>query len=172
MFASRFYRRTREAALASALFLALGSAAYASPGFGHGGAHGPGGPGARGAHVEQVIAQLKSQLNLDTSQQVAFDNAVAAAKAAREATRTEHEKVRAAVQAELASAAPDLAKIAGLADQAQAANQAQRRQVRDQWLQLYATFRPEQKLVVRDAMAKRMERMEGIRSKIRAHRGS
>ena len=166
---SHVLHRSRQAAVASALVLALGSTAYAAgPGFGPGG---PGGPGARGAHVEQVIAQLKTQLNLNTSQQVAFDNAVAASRAARETGRTEHEKVRAAMQAELATPAPDLARVAAIADQVQATMQAQRTAVRSQWLALYGTFSAEQKLVVRDALAKRAERMEQFRDKMHSRMG-
>lgn len=164
MFTSRFCRRGREAALASALFLAIGSAAYADPGHGPGGPWGHGGP--RGAHVEQVIAQLKSQLNLNTSQQLAFDNAVAATRSARETGRAERERVHAATRAELGNAAPDLAKIAQMADQARTAGQQLHTQVRDQWLALYATFTSEQKLVVRDALVRRMERMDAFRARM------
>jgi hypothetical protein len=166
---SHVLQRSRQAAVASALVLALGSAAYAAgPGPGAGG---PGGPGPRGAHVEQVIAQLKTQLNLNTSQQVAFDNAVAASRAARETGRAEHEKIRGAMQAELATPAPDLARVAAIADQVQATMQAQRTAVRNQWLSLYATFSAEQKLVVRDALLKRAERMEQFRDRMHSRMG-
>jgi hypothetical protein len=49
-----------------------------------------------------------------------------------------------------------------------------RQDVRKQWLQVYATFSPEQKAVVRDALAKQMARMEAMGAKMRAHmqRGS
>jgi hypothetical protein len=163
MFASHFCRRTRQAALASALVLALGGTAYAEPGqqFGH---HGP---GARAAHVEGVIAQLRTQLNLNTQQQVAFDNALAASKAAREGARAELAKVHAAMQAELAKTAPDLRKVSDLGEQVRASLQAQHRQIRDQWLALYDTFDAQQKLVVRDALAKRAERIGQFREKMR-----
>jgi periplasmic protein CpxP/Spy len=158
---------TRRAALASALFLAVGTTAYAGSGHGpHGHGH-----GARGEGVHAVIAQVRAQLNLNTQQQLAFDNAVAASKAARQNGRSERETVHAAMQAELAKPAPDLRAVAAAADQAQAANQAARRQVREQWLALYDTFTPEQKLVVRDALAKRAQRMEAFRDSMRERFG-
>jgi hypothetical protein len=114
---------------------------------------------------------VRAQLNLNTQQQLAFDNAVASSKAARQNGRAEMEKVRAAMQAELAKPSPDLRAVAAAADQAQAANQAARRQVREQWLALYDTFTPEQKLVVRDVLAKRAERAERFREHMRGRVG-
>lgn len=164
MFNSRFRRRASQAVLASALFVAIGAAAQPGPGAGPG----PGfGPHPRGAHVEQVIAHLRTQLNLDTQQQLAFDNAVAAGRAAREQARAEATNVRDAVRAELASATPNLRRITELGDQARAQLATRHAQVREQWLALYETFSPQQKQVVRDAMLKRMERMEQFREKMR-----
>lgn len=161
MFQSRFCRRSRQAALASALFLAFGATAYA-----HGPGFGPHGGGARGAHLEQIIAQVKDKLALDSSQQVLFDNAVAVSKSARDSGRAEFERVHSAMRAELAKAEPDLASLAAIADEAQLKGQALRRQVRDEWLKVYATFSPGQKQVVRDLLARRMERFEHFRSRM------
>ncbi len=44
-----------------------------------------------------------------------------------------------------------------------------RKQVRTQWLNLYATFSPDQKAVIRDMLQKRMARMESFRQKMREH---
>jgi Spy/CpxP family protein refolding chaperone len=153
-------RRTRQAAVASALFLALGAAAYA-----HGPGHGHRGHGAHnhGAGFERVIAHAKEKLALDTSQQQMFDNTVALTRSAREAGRAEIAKLKDATRAELAKPAPDLAALAAIADSAQAQGQEIRRQVRDEWLKLYATFSPEQKTVVRDILAKRLERQDRMR---------
>lgn len=162
MTADRIARPARVAVLASALFLAAGSAAWAGPGPGHFG------PGPRGAaHVEHVIAHLKSQLNLNPSQQVAFDNAVAASKAARQTIRTDMEQVRAAAKAELANPAPNLRTLTQLREQAHAKAQQTMNPVREQWLQLYDTFSAEQKLVVRDALARRMDRMDAFRERMK-----
>ena len=75
------------------------------------------------------------------------------------------------MKAELAKAEPDLAAVAVLADTAQAAGQSLRNQVRAEWLKLYATFSPSQKLVVRDQLAKRMERFERFHERMAARFG-
>ena len=142
--------------------LAAGAASAQAHGPGPGPGRGPGGPAA----IEQVIASLKTQLNLDTSQQSMWESVAANAKAAHTTARTGMEQVHAAFVAELAKAEPDLASVAALSDQAQANATAARKQIRDQWLSLYATFTPAQKTVVRDALAKRVERMETFRARM------
>jgi Spy/CpxP family protein refolding chaperone len=112
------------------------------------------------------IAALKGQLNLNTSQQSLWDNAVAAGKAARESARANMQKVHDALQAELAKPEPDLAAVAAAADAARNANAATHRQVRDAWLNVYGTFTPDQKAVVKTALQKRMARMERFREKM------
>jgi periplasmic protein CpxP/Spy len=152
--------------LAAAALLAMaaqGALAQPGGGPGHGPGHGPGG----GFAIENVLASLKGQLSLDTSQQAKWDAVVAQSKAARDTGRANMEKVREALNAELAGSAPDFAAVATLADAAQASNQALRKQVRDQWLALYASFTPAQKVVVRDAVKARMGRMESMREKFR-----
>ena len=164
---------TRLAALAATAVLALtGTVAMAQPAFGHGAGHPHAGPG--GMEIEHVLGSVKGQLNLNTSQQVIWDNAVAQTKSAHETGRANMQKVHAAMTAELAKAEPDLAAVAAVSDSVQAGNQALRQDVRKQWLQVYATFSPEQKAVVRDALAKQMARMESMAAKMREHmqRGS
>lgn len=153
---SRFCHRHRRVGLAaSALFfsLAAGVAAAQGPMPVHMGHRGP-------AHFEAVIAQLKGQLNLDTSQQVLWDNAIATTKAAHEQGRALREKVRAAAQSELAKPEPDLAAMATIVDDALGQGHALHKEARDQWLKLYATFSPAQKGVVRDALQERFKRFE------------
>ncbi|MFO1324932.1 MAG: periplasmic heavy metal sensor [Burkholderiales bacterium] len=164
--------KTRNArwtgAVAAALF-AMGSyAALAQPGGGMRG-YGPGpgaGPGG-GFAIEQVMASLKSQLELNTSQQMMWDNAVAQSRAARESGRAVMEQAHAALTAELAKNEPDFAAVANAADAAHANAQALRKQVRDEWLKLYATFSPAQKAVVRDAVKARVARMDEFRNGMR-----
>ena len=153
------FRRAGLIGAATLMLTAFGAAALAQ---------GPGMHGHRGHHggIERVIAQVKDKLALDTSQQVLWDNAVAATKSARQAGRAEREKVHTALQAELSKAEPDLAALAAAADAAQSSGQVLRRQVRDEWLKLYATFTPAQKLVVRDQLAKRTERFERFRERM------
>ena len=150
----------RWSAVAAGALLAFGvNGAMAQPG--------RPGPAGHGLEVEHVIAALKSQLNLNTSQQVMFDNAVAASKAARGTFRQNMEQVHTVLNNELAKSEPDLAVVAAAADAAQANTQTLRKQVRDQWLALYATFSPTQKAVVRDAIKSRVARMEAFREKMR-----
>jgi Spy/CpxP family protein refolding chaperone len=167
---SRFHRKPLAvAAIAAMLVASTGAFAQGHGPRGHGHHAHHGGPGGQ---IEQVIARLQSELALNSGQQVMFDNAVAAAKAAREAGRGEFQRVREAMRAELAKAEPDFAAVAAIADQAQANGQAARRQVRDEFLKLYATFTPAQKQVVKDAFNERMARFEKFREKMKERRGA
>jgi hypothetical protein len=146
----------------AAALLAVGvQGALAQPGGGPGHGHG------HGFAIEQVLASLKGQLSLNTSQQLMWDNAVAQTKAARAAGRTNFGSVRTALNAELAKTEPDFAAVAAAGDAVQASNQTLRKQVRDEWLKLYATFSPVQKGVVRDAVKARVARMETFREKMK-----
>jgi periplasmic protein CpxP/Spy len=155
---------TTVATLAAATVVAFSGAALAQPGHHHGG------PG-QGPDFVHVFMALKSQLNLNTSQQAMWDAAVAQSKSARDAGRANFDKVRTAMTAELAKPEPDLAAVAAVADDAQAANTALRKQIRGQWLALYATFTPDQKAVVKDALNKRVARMEKFREKMMQRQG-
>ncbi|MGE5170663.1 MAG: periplasmic heavy metal sensor [Rudaea sp.] len=150
---------TRLAAVFAAALVGLAGTALALP-FGHG--HRGGGD------VVMAIAHLKDQLNLNTAQQAMWDNAVAAGKAARETARTNTQNVRQTLSAELAKPEPDLAAVAAAADTARDANAALHTQVRAAWLNLYGTFTPEQKTVVKNVLLERMSRMEQFREKMRA----
>jgi Spy/CpxP family protein refolding chaperone len=153
----------RLAAVAAAAVLALtGVAALAQPGPMH--MHG-GGPGG-GIEIEHVLGAVKGQLNLNTSQQLMWDNAVAQTKAAHAAGRANMQQAHDALTAELAKPEPDLAGLAAVADSVQTNNQTLRHGVRDQWLKLYATFTPEQKAVVKTALATRVARMDAMRARM------
>jgi Spy/CpxP family protein refolding chaperone len=144
------------AAVAAAALIGLSGAAAAQP-MHHG--HG-------GGDVVMSIMRLKSQLNLNTSQQTMFDNAVAAGKAARATARANMHKVHDTLTAELAKPEPDLAAVSAAADSARNANAALHAQVRDAWLNLYATFTPEQKTIVRNALTQRLAKIEQFRQKM------
>jgi len=157
-------RIARWSGVMAAALLAVGAqGALAQPGGGPGHGHGHGG----GFAIEHILGSLKGQLNLNTSQQLMWDNAVAQTKAARTTGRTNFESVRTVLNTELAKAEPDFAAVAAAGDAVQASNQTLRKQVRDQWLQLYATFSPTQKGVVRDAVKARVARMEAFRDKMK-----
>ena len=167
-----FHRTFRTIAGIAAVAVAIGlgsAAALAQPaGAAHGphGAHGMGGPDEMIGHL---IAHAKGQLNLNTMQQGMFDTAVADSKAAREAGRALHEKVKATLQAELAKPEPDLAAVAAAADAAVDQGRDKRKAIRAEWLALYATFTVEQKAVVKDLLQKRLAHAESFREKMREH---
>ena len=151
---------TRLAVLAAAALITTGSA-LAQPMHHH-----HGGPG--GGDVAMAIAALKGQLNLNTSQQQQWDNAVAATKAAHAQMRANFQQLQGAMTTELAKAEPDLAAVAAIGDNVRAQNQALHKQVRDNWLAIYATFSPDQKAVVRDSLNQRISRMQQMRQKFQA----
>jgi Spy/CpxP family protein refolding chaperone len=153
---------SRLAAITAAAIMAVTGVAAAQPYHGRG--HG-------GGDFMMAIAGVKAQLNLNTSQQAMWDSAVAAGKSARDNARANRQKVHDALTAELAKAEPDLAAVAAAADVARDAGAAAHRQVRDAWLNLYGTFTPEQKGVVKNAMQQKLARMEQFRERIRQHHG-
>jgi Spy/CpxP family protein refolding chaperone len=164
---NRLTPRRVAAAAAATLVLAFAGGALAQPAGGHGGGH-PGMMGGGGDEMlGHLIAHAQAQLKLNTSQSTMFDNAVAQTKAAYATGRTLHQKGKDALTAELAKPEPDLAAVAAVADSTQQQGTALRHQVRDTWLQLYATFSPEQKAVVRDLLQQRMARMESFRQKMK-----
>ena len=127
--------------------------------------------GAHGGGIEQMIPRAleraKPSLNLDPSQLAMWDSVVAQGEAARQAGWANLQTARDALTTELAKAEPDLAAVAAAADGVEQQNRALRRQVRDQWLALYATFTPEQKAVVRGVLQRKVARAEAFRQKIR-----
>jgi len=143
-------KRMILAALASSALAALGLPALAQP------LH-EGSPLA-------MLGRVQAQLNLNTSQQLQWDNVVAQGMSARTAARANFEQVNAALQAELAKSEPDFAAVAAVADGVQQQNAALRRQTRDAWLALYATFNPEQKATARDAIKAGIEHMQARRA--------
>lgn len=124
-----------------------------------------------GGDIVASIAALKDQLNLNTSQQALWDSAVAAGKTARQGARASMQTVQNTLRAELAKPEPDLAAVAAAADAARDAAGAAHRQVRDAWLNLYATFSPDQKAVVKAALQKRLARMDAFREKMQQRHG-
>ena len=111
-----------------------------------------------------MIAALKDKLNLNTSQQQQWDSIVAQGQAARQAAHGVFDQLKAATQAELAKAEPDLASLAAQADAIHQQNATVRKSVRDAWLALYATFSADQKAVVRDAIVAKLARLEQFRA--------
>ena len=163
--------KLRKTTIAAATALALtlgGAAALAQP------AHGPHGHGAPGDMIGHLIQKAQPQLNLNTSQQQMFDAAVASSQAARETGKSLFDSVKNTLNAELAKSEPDLAAVAAASDNAQAQGQALHKQIRGQWLALYATFTPDQKAVVKTTIQQGMAKAEAFRSTMhqRMHGGA
>ena len=158
---------SRVAAIAAAALIGISGIAAAQPQPRH---HGPQGQHGGGDFIS-AITGLKSELNLNTSQQAMWDSAVAAGKTARDNTRAERQKIRATLDGELAKAEPDLAAVAAAADGARNAGATVHRQVRDAWLALYGTFTPDQKTVVKNELKDKLARADSFRQKMREHHG-
>ena len=125
-------------------------------------------------HGEQFlahIAEVKSQLNLDASQQALWDSAVAAGKTAREAGRGRRDSIRQVVAEEAANTTPDLGRIASATDKVRDSNTTDRRAARDQWLKLYATFRSDQVAVVKTMLNNRLSRMDSFGDRMKKRFG-
>jgi Spy/CpxP family protein refolding chaperone len=177
-FDSMTSRSARRLALAAAVALALACAAPAAIAQPAGGS--PGGPGMHAMHgmhdggsldalLPHLLHKAKAALNLNTSQQVQWDNAVAQGKLAHTQMRANRQQAKDALKAELAKPAPDLAALAASADAIEQQNRTLRRDARAPWLALYATFSPEQKAVVRDLLQQRLERAESFRERMHDH---
>jgi len=112
----------------------------------------------------EMLASMKSQLNLNTSQQQQWDNALALSQAAHTAMHASFKQGHAALQAELAKPEPDFAALASAADSSRDQIASAERQARDAWLALYATFTPEQKGIARDAINAKIQEMQARRA--------
>ena len=111
-----------------------------------------------------MLGKVKSDLKLNTSQQLQWDAVIAQTKAAHDTGRTNFEQLKTALQAELAKPEPDFAAVAAIADGVRDQHAALHKQTRNAWLALYATFTPEQKAVARDAIKAGIERMQERRA--------
>jgi hypothetical protein len=122
--------------------------------------------------IESALFAAKSQLNLNTSQQQAWDQAVADTKAARQQGRTNAQALQQQLQSQLAgTGALDLGALAATGDQVQQQNQALRVKVRNEWIALYNTFSDEQKAVVKQIVAQRISRMQQMRERFQQRQG-
>ncbi len=119
---------------------------------------------AHGGSPLQMLKQIKSQLQLNTSQEQQWDAVVAQEKAAHATARASSAQVQAALQTELAKPEPDLAAVATLSDGVRQQNETLRKQTRDAWLALYANFTPEQKTLARDTIKTGLDRMAARRA--------
>ena len=117
-----------------------------------------------GGNPLAMLGKAKSDLKLNTSQQLQWDAVVAQTKAAHDAGRTDFEQLKTALQAELAKPEPDFASVAALADGVRDRNATLHKQTRNAWLALYATFTPDQKAIARDTIKAGIDRMRERRA--------
>jgi hypothetical protein len=108
----------------------------------------------------ELLAHLKAQLNLNTSQLQQFDAAVTQTQTARDTIQANMLQLRTALKAQVDTGAPDFDALAAQADTLQPQNLAARKQARSAWLALYDTFSSEQKGVVVAAIQARWARMQ------------
>jgi Spy/CpxP family protein refolding chaperone len=163
MFGKKLRSLTVAAAAGIAMTLGAGYLA-AQPAAGPHGSHG----GPDGA-LAGLIMHAKSQLNLNSSQQVMFDAAAANTKTAFQSGKALHQRVKDAMTAELAKPEPDLAAVAAVEDDVAQQGKTLRQSVRGNWLALYATFTPEQKAVVKTLLQARVAQAESFRQKMHDH---
>jgi len=116
-----------------------------------------------------MLEKIKSQLELNTSQEQQWDAVVAQSKAAHSAEDANFAQVHTAMQSELAKPEPDFAAVAAVSDGVRQQNEALRKQTRDAWLALYANFTPAQKALARDTIKAGLDRMAAHGA---AHRGA
>ena len=96
----------------------------------------------------------------------------AAERAAHRVTRVRAVANDLAVRLATGAERADLAAVAAASDSARNANAALHAQVRDAWLNVYSTFTPEQKGVVKDALSQRMAKMQQWREKMQQRHSS
>jgi periplasmic protein CpxP/Spy len=160
-------KTSRAALLAAALALAVGgNAALAQTD-----AAPPAATHAMHAHAAHggdalmgTLFRLHTQLGLDSSQQMQWDNAVAQSKDARAQGASLRQNAKATYDAELAKDQPDLAAVAAAADAAQSQGLELHKSVRNAWLGVYANLSPTQKTMVRDALRERAADMADSRA--------
>jgi len=126
--------------------------------------------GCAGVHAVDSEA-TRATSNAVAASAPSSDAARAQTLAARDRMVAGRNDVRAKVEAELAKPDPDLAAVAALFEAAEEQGRALRHQTRDQWLKLYASLRADQKLVVRDELKARFDRMETMRERMKERRG-
>ena len=118
----------------------------------------------------QALAALKGQLNLNTSQQVMWDNAVAQSKAARETGRANFGQCAGRAEPSSRRPSPTSRPSPRRPTSVQAANAALRKQVRSQWLSAVRDVQPGAEGRRAGRARERVARMESFREKMKERR--
>jgi Spy/CpxP family protein refolding chaperone len=113
----------------------------------------------------QRLEAVKTQLNLNPTQEAQFVTAKAATDKAMTAGKTAHMNVRATAKAEMGKADPDLGKLLTMRESAQEAAAAERKAATAEWAKFLNLLNPEQKAVVKSLLVDRMHRAEAMREK-------
>jgi LTXXQ motif family protein len=113
------------------------------------------------AHFAKRMEMLKSQLNLNASQEAQFNVARDASKKAIEAGRAARMNARSAAQAELNKADPDLANLLLQRESVKEANAVQRKAALNEWAKFLGLLTTEQKAIVKSQLLDRAKRMPG-----------
>lgn len=135
--------------------LALGVSTAAMPGAVQ--AH-----GRTGAYAQRhaALERLKQALKLTTGQQKAWQTITTEQRNLWRQRRAGWKEVRQALETQLATAEPDLAQVAAVRDRVREHELDARREIEHLRLQLYASFSPQQKGVMRDFLKSRLARAE------------
>ncbi|TAG06221.1 MAG: hypothetical protein EAZ43_01685 [Betaproteobacteria bacterium] len=170
-----FSKSLSQSAVVAALALCAGFAAAQTGGLA-GAPVGAGGAGANrmmgpaghhgGAHFAKRLEAIKSQLNLNATQEAQFGVAKTATEAAMNAGKTARVNAAANAKAELAKADPDLGALLVARESAQDAAQAQRKAATAEWAKFLSLLSVEQKAVVKSQLLDRMQRAEAMREKM------
>lgn len=113
----------------------------------------------RGEVVMAGLFQAKTHLNLSSSQEALWNDAVTASKAARELAKQQHEQMRALVEREKAKEVMDLTALVGAREVARDKVDEARDAARDKWLAVYNALTLEQKRVASQRIKAMLERM-------------
>lgn len=113
------------------------------------------------------LGKLHDQLKLTPEQEGLWRQAEAKTRETVRQMRASHERVHDEMKRELAKREPDLAAVAGSADEAQERGLRVRHEARDLWLKLYAGPSPQQKAVAANFMRDRLVKAERFREKAR-----
>jgi Spy/CpxP family protein refolding chaperone len=145
--------------LAVSVFAALMVAAQAAP---------SPRPDHDGGPLFSVLAGAKDELKLTAEQSAKWQEAEAAGKAAREAMRQDHEKMRAVMEAERQKEVLDLTKLDQQMESLMEAGRKAREQARDKWLALYDSLNPDQKRIASIRLKAAFARMDAMHDRMKA----
>lgn len=143
-------------------FVLVGALAMAAPvlaDFRHEGGHGP-------AESFPPLRELHEKLHLSAEQEKTWQDLQKQGMARRKSAFAQHKEMRAQFQQELDKKEPDLAGLSERMDQAADERVKTMRELRGEWLKLYASLSAEQKGIVRDVLKARLAHREKFK-----HRG-